>query len=365
MIRGSKNKGDWSEFYALLYLLGTKKLYAADEDLEKLEELFFPILNIMRNEKQIDNSMRRIDFVVKDDNLIEVYVDSVLSETRDSGEFADEAAALGPDISNATGAQFVIPHGEFFLNSLHMQTLAAPSQDVTDIRMKLHDSLTGIDQSMGFSIKSYLGGAPTLFNASGATNFKYVVTGITEAQMEEINAIDTRTKIIDRIAKIYEYGGRIQFEKAVNDIFAGNLMMLDSKMEELIAEMLLDSYANGITDCVELINRLEAENPLRYPRDGFYVYKFKKFLCAKALGLDPSKVWNGIDDANGGYIVVREDGEVLAYHLYNRDMFEQYLFDNTFLERGSTTRHGYASLYKEQDNMYINLNLQIRFKDRN
>ena len=114
MIRGSKNKGDWSEFYALLYLLGTKKLYAADEDLEKLEELFFPILNIMRNEKQIDNSMRRIDFVVKDDNLIEVYVDSVLSETRDSGEFADEAAALGPDISNATGAQFVIPHGEFF-----------------------------------------------------------------------------------------------------------------------------------------------------------------------------------------------------------------------------------------------------------
>ena len=364
MIYGSKNKGDWSEFYALLYLIGAKKLYTANEDLEKMDELFFPILKVLRNEKQNNNSIKRLDFVINDGDLVEVYVDSVLTETRTTDEFAEEAAALCPDIVSATGAQFVIPHGEFFLNSLHLQRLAAPSQDVTDIKVKLHDSITGLDQIMGFSIKSYLGGAPTLFNASGATNFKYRVEGISNEQMEEINAIDTRSKIVDRIAKIYEYGGNIIFISAVNDTFSANLMMLDSRLEELIGEMLLYSYTNSCTDCVELIENMETRNPLRYPRAGFYEYKFKKFLCAKALGLDPWKEWNGIDDANGGYIVVREDGEVLAYHLYNRDMFEQYLYDNTFLERASTTRHGYASLYEENEQMYINLNLQIRFKDR-
>lgn len=365
MINGSKNKGDWSEFYALIYLLGTKRLFTADENLGKMDELFFPILKILKDEKQSDNSIRKIDFVINNNDIIEVYVNSALSETRNVQEFIDEATALKSDIVNASGRQFVIPHGEVFLNSLHMNSLAASSQDVTDIRMELHDSLTGIDQKMGFSIKSYLGGAPTLFNASGATNFKYLVTGITPDQMVEINSIDTRSKIVDRLTKIYEYGGKIKFQNAINNIFSANLMMLDSRMEELIGAMLLYSYKNGCTDCAELISIIENLNPLQYPRSGFYEYKFKKFLCAKALGMDPSKEWNGTDDANGGYIVVREDGEVLAYHLYNRDMFEQYLFDNTYLERASTTRHGYASLYMDQDVMYINFNLQIRFKDRN
>lgn len=48
--------------------------------------------------------------------------------------------------------------------------------------------------------------------------------------------------------------------------------------------------------------------------------------------------------------------------IYNRDYFEKYLLDNTKLERGSTSRHGFASLYKEDAKMYMNLNLQVRFK---
>ena len=85
-------------------------------------------------------------------------------------------------------------------------------------------------------------------------------------------------------------------------------------------------------------------------------------LCAKALGMEPGSEWSGEDTANGGYIVAKANGEVVAYHLYNRDRFKQYLFENTKMERGSTARHGYASIYKENGKMYMNLNLQIRFK---
>ena len=93
-----------------------------------------------------------------------------------------------------------------------------------------------------------------------------------------------------------------------------------------------------------------------------YIYKFKKFLCAKALGMDPSKEWGGMEEANGGYIAVKSDGDVVAYFLYDHSKFEQYLLDNTIFERASTGKHHFASLYKENDHMYINLNLDIRFK---
>jgi type II restriction enzyme len=75
----------------------------------------------------------------------------------------------------------------------------------------------------------------------------------------------------------------------------------------------------------------------------------------------PSKVWGGIYDATGGYLVVKENGEILCYHIYNRNQFEDYLFENTKLETASSTRHDFGILYEENGTINIKLNLQIRF----
>lgn len=53
--------------------------------------------------------------------------------------------------------------------------------------------------------------APIIVKAGQATDFIYKVTGIISEQADEINAIVTRTKIKDRISKIYELGGDIQY----------------------------------------------------------------------------------------------------------------------------------------------------------
>ena len=84
-------------------------------------------------------------------------------------------------------------------------------------------------------------------------------------------------------------------------------------------------------------------------------------MCAAALGMTPASSWDGIDEANGGYIIVTSDGNVLAYHIYNRAFFETYLLNNTKFERASTTRHNFAHVYEENGEMFMNLNLQIRF----
>ena len=77
--------------------------------------------------------------------------------------------------------------------------------------------------------------------------------------------------------------------------------------------------------------------------------------------MTPATSWDGIDEANGGYIIVTTDGKVLAYHIYNRAFFETYLLKNTKFERGSTSRHEFASIYEEAGETRVNLNLQIRF----
>lgn len=74
------------------------------------------------------------------------------------------------------------------------------------------------------------------------------------------------------------------------------------------------------------------------------------------------KIYNGIDESNGGYIIVKESGEILAYHLYNRDNFESYLLENTKLDTPSTSKHNFGTIYTENERKFINLNLQIRFK---
>ena len=105
-------------------------------------------------------------------------------------------------------------------------------------------------------------------------------------------------------------------------------------------------------------------NPLNFTGTNvveFYAHKMKSVLLDAALGMTPAKEWLGRYDANGGYLVVKRDGEIVCYHFYNRNDVEDYLYNNTRFERASRSRYGFGNLYKIGDQVYIKLNLQIRF----
>ena len=85
-------------------------------------------------------------------------------------------------------------------------------------------------------------------------------------------------------------------------------------------------------------------------------------MSAVALGMTAAREWNGREDADNGYIIVKTDGEVLAYHLFSRDAFETYLLNNTRFEKPSQDRHHFGKVYVEDSRKFLNLNLQIRFK---
>ena len=236
------------------------------------------------------------------------------------------------------------------------------------IQVILHDSRSRMNRDMGFSIKSQLGGDSTLLNASGATNFVYRIEGcdFSDEDIECINAIDTRTKIIDRIGAIERKGGSLVFDKVDNDTFRTTLQMMDGDLAKVIAHLLLEQFKTGNRMLSDLTADLANDNPLGYEADdlqSIYAYKLKHLLTSAALGMMPSKAWTGHYDANGGYLVVKKDGEILCYHFYDHNRFEDFIFRNAYLERAKTRRHGYGSLYRGEDgNVYFKLNLQIRLK---
>lgn len=354
--RMSGNKGEWSELYAFMKLLSQGRVYAANEKVEKIDEVYYPILKIMREE----NKGEVIDYVINNDRIdIEIESNTVMSVSRN--EIEDKANELLAEIAQHSGS-FELEEIAKFANGIKVTKIKAPSSDTTDIAMQIEDVHTSYVRDVGFSIKSEVGGAPTLMNAGQTTNFIYRVKGITPKQAEEINAIDTKTKIKERMQAIRECGGIIEYAGMHHKGFKRNLMMIDTNMPQIIGNMLLYHYDEGIKECKSLVKLVGERDPLEYGEAMMYEYKFKKFLCSCALGMKPAKMWDGLDEANGGYIIVKADGEILAYHIYNRNFFEQYLLDNTIIERASTSRHDYMSLYEENGEMFIKMNLQVRFK---
>jgi len=357
MITG--NKGEWSEIYALFKLLSDKQLFAGDANLNKIEEVFYPIIKIIRNE-----SSGYFEYGINDDLVI---ISGGKEELRiPIKTFSEQAVQLLTAIKGATSI-FSIPETEKFMRSVNCHTLKAKSTSKTDIRIVIHDKKINQFADLGFSIKSQLGGDSTLLNAGKTTNFIYQIENhtTTEAEIDRINQIDTRSKIKDRIEAITKQGGKFQFTKLENSIFSNNLVLIDSLLPNILSEILFSFFTSNTSNVKSLTSALSEANPLKYNiqhAHKFYEYKIKHCLTDIALGMMPSKVWSGVYDATGGYLIVKETGEVLCYHIYNRNEFENYLFANTKLDTASSTRHEFGKIYKEDKQLFFKLNLQIRFK---
>lgn len=214
--------------------------------------------------------------------------------------------------------------------------------------------------------KSKTANSSILLKTDKSTNFIYKIEGsnLVDTDIIETNSINTGSKIKERIEKIRNHSGILAFSNTENSIFGSNLTVIDSALPNILSEMLLLFFTSKLSKTVDLVNEISKKNPIGYNIETahpFYTYKIKRFLTDITLGMMPSRVWTGQLDATGGHLVVKEGGEVLCYHIYNRNEFEDYLLSNTKFETASSTRHDFGVIYKEEDQLYFKLNLQIRF----
>ncbi len=198
------NKGEWSEVYVFLKLLADGKLYAADKDLNKIETIYYPILKVLKEGTSGDLEFLRnshIKVIDKDGNLlIKLTVE----------EFKEKSIELLHKIQSSKKSAFEVPSILSFMHSIKITKLKAKSKEKRDITLVVHDLFTGHNPTLGFSIKSRLGGSSTLINASGSTNFIYKLSNsLKQNIIDEINSINSRSKIRDRISEIKNYGSEL------------------------------------------------------------------------------------------------------------------------------------------------------------
>lgn len=213
---------------------------------------------------------------------------------------------------------------------------------------------------------SYADITPTLLNASSATTFTFEVCGgqFDDNVAYSINSINGKGCVIKRVKAILQTGAELKFSSVPNPIFDNNLRMIDSNLPEIIGWMLADCYVQKDMNIKEAAKRISKDNPLNYNLSqghDHYGYKIKSLMVATALGMLPSKTWSGRYEATGGYLVVKNDGDIICFHLYDRNLLEDYLFNNTKFETPSKSRYQMGEVYRSGDRYYFNLVLQIRF----
>lgn len=376
----SGNKGEWSEPYVVFRLLADGKLCQADKDLLPSHDEFSQVLEVIRGDTtaRVQNGglivFSHIDKLGRQHN-VQTHRDNL----------SKQASRLFKSICSVktTDGSFELPEEVPDLTFYGFKKLTNPAPKSVkttkrDLRLKLDGARTGL-ATLGFSVKSELGAPPTLLNASEPTNIVYRVKGLTKEQATNINNISGSRKIIDRCRAIKQFAASIDYESYYSEIFADNLEVVDSSLPKMLADLVKVHYfqqillprparrsgvfreADKLSSAVEMLSK--AEPYASKKRHNFCEIKIKRFLRACALGLMPSEVWNGIDDASGGYIIVLPDGRLVALYVYNTNLFEQYLYESTIFERASTTRHNFMRLIPDglTGDYLLKLNLQIRF----
>lgn len=348
----SANIGEWSEVYAFFRLLGDCAIYPCDEKLVKTEEAF-PVLRIMRG-----NGVHNV-LTCKYDKNSHVWR---ISEG-ESGEvivYPKEGESEAKDLLKLLEANTLkYPKACKFLQRIGIRAIKANSVNKKDITLQIGDVRAGTDPICGFSIKSYIGQPPTLLNSSGdCTNFLYEVSNVPIDCVEELNRIEATN---DLMKKLKELSASLNFVESCSPTFKGNLRYIDSSMEFLLGELVRLHYVEQMRTVHEAVEHLAKNDPLRYRDAGPYRECVMRLLVAVSLGMTPGKKWDGKTDATSGFLVVKPDGDVVTYHIYNRDAFKQYLYMCTKFDKPSRGRHHYGRLFERDGKVYIKLNLQIRF----
>lgn len=352
------NIGEWSELYTLFKLLADGKLYAADENTNKIPEIYYDVLKVLRSERDYGLEYSRETEVKVINAETGELICSVPIKT-----FAEQTDKLLENMKSKkdTEGAFELPDTWRFAESISCQSLKAKSQDKADIHLMVHDIMSGRDDTFGFSIKSQLGSPSTLFNASGATNFIYTVTERMFSQ-NEIDKFNNLKRFKQKFEYLHSLGADIEFDDVENKTFDFNLKMVTSEMSEIFAEMIKVYYegrANKIFEITEIVAESGIVNTVN---NGIYLkHKVKTLLTNIALGMVPNTLWTGDYEATGGYIIVKEDGDVVCYHIYNRNAFMNYMFDNTRFDTPSQSKHGFGKIYEEDGWQLLKLNAQIRF----
>ena len=355
-------KKEWSELYAFFRLLAEGNVYAGTADVKRDENCCLPIAKVQREEH--DGTRNYI--IGK--NEVRIWGENI-DKRIPREDFETVANLILQALREASGNNMTSPDGvEGFLDEIVIYNLEAKTDDRTDLKVAFYNENAPLT---GFSIHSRIGPLYPLLDGGRAANFKFEQTGIKfpTPTINKINAFGEEDDVLGRMQMIERLGGVLKYNDVADKIFRSNLSMIDLHAGRMLGEMTRLMWLEGITKVSELTEAVKRLNPLKIKdelitKHGYYDYKVREFLLAIATGMRPAKVYTGIDSAIDGCLFVTGDGELLCYQRAFRQVFADFLFQNTRLEKGSTQKDKYGYLERENGAYYFKLNLKVGLMKR-
>lgn len=346
----TRNKGELSEIYALLKVIyqeiiayGNLSANATDDTIKVMKiHLDNSDIELKGVHCYVYDNADNTTLYNKSQIINEIELNDILSHIKEG---------------NGTFSSGIIDSKVSFLG---MDKSKGTSQEKSDIVLSfLERGIENLNQ--GTSIKSFLGGSPTLLNASQATNFIYEIEGLDSQNIDEINNIETRSKVKDRISKIESLGGVLKFHKCENSTYESTLRKVDSKMPEILASALKSFFLKETSNRLSEYVSQEIADPNRQQEVDC---RLKDFVKSTMLGIFPTRDWDGNLKATA-VLLVNKDGDLVFYHTNKEATLKDFFYQQTFFDTPSTTRHRFGNVYRENDGKtYFKLNLQLRLSDK-
>jgi len=340
------NRGEWSEAYALLTLIQNTALVLSDKSL----------LNQNASQYKVGSILIPTDIPSQFVSL-DIQSNAVVASQNgrhnsvSMTEIRNISTQLFNQITSSTSTTFSFNQLDSLWAKFFNPQIKATSSNKTDIQLEIFDRATNTKSIKGFSIKSNLGSATSLLNASQSTNFLYEAPA-------KFSIPDITPKKLGKFVKQLP----IAHLGSVNQTYRTNLQSIDANLESLISHLLIEYYgaSNREKFVKDILAIVCSKNPLNLPKLDLYRQIISKFLRATAFGMVPRVLWNGSLSANGGMIVVKGDGELACFYMgdsQSNSNLEDYLLENSFFDTASTSRHRFGKIF---DDKFFKLNLLIR-----
>lgn len=384
-----RNQGEWNEIHAVMRVLAEGRiatLRVTDKGvLPTNGSVMVDSLRTGRSgdildyklERNENGMLVRLRILAEDGTELESFLhETVQNDFNDFSEALEQATAV---------SAFSVPGAEELFERYHFGSGKSPSSLKQDCELVLIAPDGISEERRGFSIKSFTGKNPTLFNASNSTELLVrLASGKGEEAIRKIKAIQPpekkdkaqgRTKtaggkrnwIVERVDALFDLHAFTTDVSVSEPIFGKNLALLDSNMAVVIARLMLYGRSSAVSSgsLREALELLIKDDPLglgtKYART-YYSFRVRHFLRAAALGMTAAKRWDGNEDAEGGMLIVASDRNLFCL-LAGKKEFEQYLLATTYFDSPSTNRYeNYSCVTQDEDEgvFWFHMNLQIR-----
>lgn len=368
------NKGEGSEFYAFLYILGETKLPLVDKDLKETgRDVNF--LKVLREDAIYEFTSG---------NRVAVYVDGA-THYFDCSQAQEEAKKVFSLLVNPGSIPTNAPALNSALKLVCAKKLRAKSANKQDLSASVQFPNVPFSQFIGFSVKSYVGKDPTILNASGDnTRFVYRIlkngqtpSGDELARLKSFYPTTVGNSKIGTYADFYRNalkdGFNFNFKENSGGNLSYNLKFIDSKGPELLARILMEQFAapRTRTPLADLVDEAARKNDIPEiqalgdnfeDRRNSLRHKIQNILLAFTTGATPAFKWTGAQTASGGLLVVEKSGKVYCLELLSGNVVGNYLIENAYFEQPSGDRHSKNVLTVSPGEVTIDLQLQIRIQ---